>query len=82
MSDQPAEGAGTPDPLTDTASVQEVLIRVLCHALIDRLPAAALQDVAENIVDTFSAHAPRPSYLRALPPATSAPASARCRSRR
>lgn len=49
------------------AARMEFLYRVLCHALVDRLPANALVDAAENLADVFRLHHQISLKARALP---------------
>jgi hypothetical protein len=49
----------------------EFMYRALCHALIDGLPAVALEEIAECIADNYDRHVVRPHWIAALPAASS-----------
>lgn len=42
-------------------------IRILCHALVDRLPEEAFRELLEALVSLYEYHQ-APQYLPALPP--------------
>lgn len=47
---------------------EDVLLRVLCHVMLERLPADAIRDVWENVYDAWEWHL-RPRLPAPLPPA-------------
>lgn len=47
--------------------LQEFMVRAICHVFIDTLPANALQEIAECIVDNYNRHVVRPWWKAALP---------------
>lgn len=47
----------------------ELLYRILCHVLVDRLPGEALQETVEDIVDILRFYLPSPSQVKQLPTA-------------
>jgi hypothetical protein len=51
--------------------LQEFMVRAICHVFIDALPATALEEIAECIVDNYNRHVLRPWRMAALPAAPS-----------
>ena len=48
---------------------REFVYRAICHAMLDGLPVAALQEVAECIADSYNQHILKPWWRAALPAA-------------
>jgi hypothetical protein len=51
--------------------LREFMYRAICHAVIDALPVAALEEVADCIADNYNRHLLKPWWRAALPPAPS-----------